>query len=94
VADLLAELETEAARTRQYARGRSSQLSKPNQANSQGAPVPKTCAKVTHGNGVKPPPKSAPARGRSARAKPEDGHSLKPVRSIAGLTIADFLYDR
>ena len=48
---------------------------------------------ATQGNGVKPPPKSAPARGR-ARANAQDLHSLKPVRSIAGLTLADFLYDR
>jgi len=59
-------------------------------ANGQGAP----CAKALQGNGVKPPPKSTPARGRSAKAPGEDIHSLEPVRSIAGLTIADFLYDR
>jgi len=28
------------------------------------------------------------------RPNEADSHSLKPVRSIAGLTIADFLYDR
>jgi len=60
------------------------------------------CAKVTRSNGAKPPPlkpsasepAKTPARGRSAKAHKADGHSLKPVRSIAGLTIADFLYDR
>jgi hypothetical protein len=50
--------------------------------------------KATQGNGVKPPPKSAPARQRRARANAEDGHSLEPVRSISGLTLVDFLYDR
>jgi hypothetical protein len=49
---------------------------------------------ATQGNGVKAPPKSASARGRRARGNAEEVHSLKPVRSIAGLTIADFLYDR
>src|SRR6516162_7180239 len=78
----------------QGASDRDRHLSKPNQANGQGASAPKTCAKVPQGNGMKPPPKSAPARGRRTRANAEDGHSLKPVRSIAGLTIADFLYDR
>jgi hypothetical protein len=48
---------------------------------------------ATNGNRLKPSPKSLPARGRKAKANGEDGHSLKPVRSIAGLTIADFLYD-
>jgi hypothetical protein len=50
--------------------------------------------RATQGNGVKPPPKSAPARGRKARANAAEVHSLKPVRSISGLTLAEFLYDR
>jgi hypothetical protein len=49
---------------------------------------------ATQGSGVKPHPKSAPSKQRRARVNAEDGHSLKPVRSIAGLTIADFLYGR
>jgi hypothetical protein len=68
--------------------------SKPKQEKCQGAPAPKTCAKVSQGNGVKPPPKPAPVRQQRARANGTDGHSLKPVRSISGLTVADFLYDR
>jgi hypothetical protein len=72
--------------------------------------VPVTCAKVIQGaqfhlsngkvngggNGVKPPPEPAkpPARQRKVRPKEADIHSLKPVRSIAGLTLADFLHDR
>ena len=62
---------------------------KSNQANGQEAPAPKS-------NGVKPLPKPAkpPVRERKGRASGEDVHSLKPVRSIGGLTLADFLYDR
>jgi hypothetical protein len=60
------------------------------QENGQGAPSPRI---------VKPSPPLAklPARERESsktRASGADGHSLKPVRSIAGLTLADFLYDR
>src|SRR6516165_6954913 len=59
-------------------------------------------AKGSRSNGAKPPPlkphpsepAQTPARGRSAKAHGAYGHSLKPVRSIGGLTIADFLYDR
>jgi hypothetical protein len=59
-------------------------------------------AKITRSNGAKPPPVKphpsepvkTPARGRSAKAHAADAHSLKPARSISGLTIADFLYDR
>jgi hypothetical protein len=40
---------------------------------------------ATQGNGVKALPKSAPARGRRARANAEDVRPLNPVRSIAGL---------
>jgi hypothetical protein len=83
-------------------------ISKSKQENGQRAPAPKACAKVGAGHavldpekvmqrdGVKPLPKPAktPARQGKARASGEDFHSLKPVRSIAGLTIADFLYDR
>jgi hypothetical protein len=55
-------------------------------------------AKVTRSNDAKPPPAKSsasepaktPVRGRRAR----DVHSLKPVGSISGLTLADFLYDR
>jgi len=99
VVDLFRELEREAAAQLQHLSNRR------HQANGQHAkerveqrvrhpekPTEKLTA--TQGNGVKPPPKSAPARGRRARANAEDAHSLKPVRSIAGLTIADFLYDR
>jgi hypothetical protein len=49
---------------------------------------------AARGNGVKPPPKSASARQLRVRTSGKDGHSLKPARSISGLTIADFLYDR
>jgi hypothetical protein len=75
-------------------------ISKSKQENRQRAPASKACAKVGPGHavrdGVKPLPKPAktPARQGKARASGEDFHSLKPVRSIAGLTIADFLYDR
>jgi hypothetical protein len=83
-------------------------ISKSKRENGQRAPAPKACAKVgaghavrdpekvMQGNGVKPLSKPAkmPARQGKARASGEDFHSLKPVRSIAGLTIADFLYDR
>ena len=59
-------------------------------------------ANVTRSNGAKPPPvkpsasepAKTPARQREARTNGEDSHSLKPVRSISGLTLADFLYDR
>jgi len=59
-------------------------------------------AKGSRSNGAKPSPVKAhpsepaktPARGRSAKAHAADAHSLKPVRAIEGLTIADFLYDR
>ena len=59
----------------------------------QGARAPKTCAKATQGNGVKPPPKPAKslARQRKAQVSEEDCHSLKPVRSIAGLSLSDFI---
>jgi hypothetical protein len=66
-------------------------------------PVSKPAStKVTRSNGAKPlpvkssasEPAKTPARGRSAKAHGAGVHSLKPVRSIAGLTIADFLYDR
>jgi phage terminase large subunit GpA-like protein len=61
-----------------------------------------TLSKVTRSNGAKPlpvkssasEPAKTPARGRSAKAHGAGVHSLKPVRSIAGLTLADFLYDR
>jgi len=66
----------------------------PKQEKGRGASAPKTCAKVTPGNGAKPTPAKPPARGRRARTSGEDGHPLRPVRSIAGLTIGDFLYDR
>ena len=67
----------------------------PKQEKGRGASAPKTCAKVTPGNGVKPTEAKPPARGRRARVSGEDDHhSLKPVRSIAGLTLTDFLYDR
>jgi hypothetical protein len=80
-------------------------ISKSKQENGQRAPAPKACAKegaghavrdpekVMQRNGVKPLPKPAktPARQGKARASGEDFHSLKPVRSIAGLTLADFL---
>jgi hypothetical protein len=49
---------------------------------------------AAHGNGVKPPPKSAPAQQLRVRTRGKDGHSLKPTRSISGLTLADFLCDR
>ena len=65
--------------------------------NGQGAPTLKPSANVTQGNGVKPlssEPVKPPARGRKASASGEDAHSLKPVRSIAGLTLADFLHGR
>ena len=94
MADLLGELEREVAAQRQHLLNRRHQAngqSKPEQEKSQVAPTPKTCAKVTHGNGVKPSPEPAktPARGRRARANAEDVHSLKPIRSISGLTIAE-----
>src|SRR6516225_3217797 len=57
VADLLGELEREVAAQRQHLLNRRHQAngqSKPEQEKSQVAPTPKTCAKVTHGNGVKP----------------------------------------
>jgi hypothetical protein len=88
---------SEVAAQQQYLLNRRHQAngqSEPKQEKSQGAPAPKTCAKVPHGNGVKPPSKPAPTGGRRARVNAEDVYSLKPVRSIAGLTIADFLYDR
>ena len=94
VASLLGELERETALMRQYANDKrqtngQSHLPKSKQANGQGAPAPK----VTQGNGVKsPPPKPAKPPTRKARASGEVARSLKPVRSIAGLTLADFLY--
>jgi hypothetical protein len=104
VADLLQELERDTAAQQQHlsncrhqANGQrvsNREISK--QENGQGSPAPKTCAKVPQGDGVKPPLKPAkpPATQRKARASGEAVHSLKPVRSIAGLTLADFLYDR
>jgi hypothetical protein len=49
---------------------------------------------ATNANGVKPSPKPALAKGRKARANTEDGHSLKPVRSISGLTLTDYISTR
>jgi hypothetical protein len=66
-------------------------------------PVPRPAsAKGTRSNGAKPPPvkpsasepAKTPVRQRKVRTNGEDSHSLTPVRSIAGLTIADFLCDR
>ena len=59
-------------------------------------------AKGTRSNGAKPSPvkpqssepAKTPARQQKAQTNGGHSHSLKPVRSIAGLTIADFLYDR
>ena len=67
-------------------------MSKSKRGNGQETPVPK----AAQGNGVRPSPEPAkpPVRERKSRASGEDFHSLKPVRSIAGLTLADFLYDR
>ena len=56
-------------------------------------------AKGSRSNGAKPPPvklsasEPIPARQRKTRTSGEGSHSLKPIRSIAGLTIADFLCD-
>jgi hypothetical protein len=107
VADLLGELEREAARIQQYVKSRhqangkgasdrGTHLSKPKQEKGQVAPAPKTCEKVTQCTGMEPLPKPArpTARRRKARANLQHVHSLKPVRTIAGLTIADFLYNR
>jgi hypothetical protein len=70
VADLLGELEREAAAQRHHISNCR------RQANGQGAPAPKPCAKVPQDNGVKPPPEPAhpPGRGRRTRASGEDGH--------------------
>jgi hypothetical protein len=67
---------------------------KRNTDNGQKGPAPEPRLEIKQGNGVKPPPKSAPARQLRVRASGEHGHSLKPVRSIVGLTLADFLCDR
>ena len=59
-----------------------------------GSAAPKNCAKATQGSGVKPPPKPAKslARQRKAQASEEDlSFFLKPVRSIAGLSLSDFI---
>jgi hypothetical protein len=83
-------------------------IPKSKQENGQRAPAPKACAKVGDGNAVRDPekvtqgnvvkpllkPAETPARQGKARASGEDFHSLKPVRTIAGLCLADFLYDR
>jgi hypothetical protein len=83
-------LDSEAAAQQQYVSGYRHQTNgtrESKQENGQGAPA---CAKV---NGVKPSPKPAkPATSRrKARVSGEAVHSLKPVRSIAGLTLADFI---
>ena len=59
-----------------------------NGSNGQGSPPP-GCASAP----VKQP-ETKPCTEGKARASGEDDHSLKPARSISGLTIADFLYDR
>jgi hypothetical protein len=75
-------------------------ISKSKQENGQRAPALKACAKAGAGHAVRDPekvmpkPAKTPARQGKARASGEDFHSLKPVRSIAGLTLADFLCDR
>jgi hypothetical protein len=65
---------------------------KRNTNNGQKGPAPEPRLEIKQGN-AKPPPKPAktPARQGKARASGEDFYSLKPVRSIAGLTLADFL---
>jgi hypothetical protein len=60
-----------------------------NGSNGQGSPPPGSAAAP-----VKQPKTELCIEGK-ARASGENGHhSLKPVRSIEGLTLADFLYDR
>ena len=57
-----------------------------NGSNGQGTPPPGSASA---------PVKQPPCTEGKARASGENGHhSLKPVRSIAGLTLADFIYDR
>jgi hypothetical protein len=65
---------------------------KRNSDNGQKAPAPEPRLEIKHGN-AKPPPNPAktPARQRPAKVNGADVKSLKPVRSIAGLTLADFL---
>jgi hypothetical protein len=63
--------------------------------NGQKGPALEPRLEIKQGN-AKPPPNPAktPARQRSAKVNGADVNSLKPTRSIAGLTLADFLYDR
>ena len=57
-----------------------------NGSNGQGTPPPASASA---------PVKQPPCTEGKARVSRENGHySLKPVRSISGLTLADFLYDR
>jgi hypothetical protein len=92
VADLLQELEREVAAQEQH-RTNGQRASQAKQENGQHAKMGDEQhvhdkKRVTQGNGVKPA--KTPARQRKARASEAAVHSLKPVRSIAGLTLTDF----
>ena len=109
IADLLGELDREAAAQQQHLANCRHHGAPSGAGSGKGdtrdgqVPVRKPAsAKVTRSNGAKPSPvkpasselAKTPGGQRKTRTSGGDGHSLKPVRSIAGLTITDFLYDR